>query len=429
VGPLGFKVSNLGKAIEHPTLNKIHHSTQYSKKINKKPCPHKVKLNTKTLHFRMVWKQVSISTPTHGSRRSNNFSSVRAIGAIGLGLEDLATRTNTIGQIVQGVDGHLPVDAGISDTDTAEEVSGSLRGNLLVTLVDVGLDHDTDDTSLTLAQLVGDLLGDDGLVKVVLLRVAVGAVDHDDFAQLLRAQSLAGSADTLAVVVGAPVATAEDDEAVLVTGGLGDSGQTLLGDTEETVGVGGSADGVDGDGKVAVCAVLVADGEGETGGQLAVKLGLGGAGADGTEGDEIGQVLGGDGVKHLTGDGETGGGQVDVEFAGDTETLVDVVGLIDVGIVDQTLPADGGTGLLKVGAHDDAEVLGELVGELLEAASIFEGSVGIVDGARANHDQETVIALLNDLDGLIATLANDFNGTVGLVTKSSVFARANMKAG
>jgi hypothetical protein len=52
-----------------------------------------------------------------------------------------------------------------------------------------------------------------------------------------------------------------------------------------------------------------------------------------------------------------------------------------------------------------------------------------VDGARANHDQETVIALLNDLDGLIATLANDFNGTVGLVTKSSVFARANMKAG
>ena len=123
-----------------------------------------------------------------------------------------------------------------------------------------------------------------------------------------------------------------------------------------------------------------------------MELGLGGAGTDGAERDEIGQVLGRDGVEHFTGDGEAGGGQVDVELAGDAETLVDVVGLVDVGIVDQTLPANGGTGLLKVGAHNDAEVLGELVGDLLQAASVLEGSVGVVDGARADHDQETVIA-------------------------------------
>ena len=309
-------------------------------------------------------------------------------------------------------------------------MGGTLRGHLLVTLVDVGLDHDTDDGSLTLAKLVGDLLGDEGLVEVVLLRVTVGAVDHKDLALLLSAQSLAGNADVLTVVVGAPVATAQDDEAVLVSGGLGDGGQALLGDTEEAVGVRSGSDGVDGDGQVAVGAVLVANGEGQAGGQLAVKLGLGGAGTDGTEGDQVGEVLGGDGVEHLAGDGEAGAGQVDVQLARHAQTLVDVVGLVDVGVVDQTLPADGGTGLLEVGTHDDAQVLGQLVGDLLQATSVLESSVGVVDGAGADHDQQTVIALLDNLDGLIATPANGLNGAVGLFMEgSSVFAFANVKAG
>jgi hypothetical protein len=51
-----------------------------------------------------------------------------------------------------------------------------------------------------------------------------------------------------------------------------------------------------------------------------------------------------------------------------------------------------------------------------------------VDGAGADHDQQTVIALLDNLDGLIATLANGLNGAVGLFMESSVFA-ANVKVG
>src|SRR5690606_32140955 len=49
---------------------------------------------------------------------------------------------------------------------------GALGGDLLVALVDVGLDHDADDGVFALAQLVGDDLGDLGLVVVVLLGVA-----------------------------------------------------------------------------------------------------------------------------------------------------------------------------------------------------------------------------------------------------------------
>ena len=36
--------------------------------------------------------------------------------------------------------------------------------------------------------------------------------------------------------------------------------------------------------------------------------------------------------------------------------LVDVVGAIEVGVVDEALPAHGGTGLLEVDAHDDYQL-------------------------------------------------------------------------
>lgn len=339
---------------------------------------------------------------------------MRTIGTIRLGFLEDATGANTISQILQGINSHLPVDAGVSDTDTLKQVGGSLWGNLLVTLVDVGLDHNTDDTRLTLAQLVRDLLSNKGLVEVVLLGVSVGAVDHDNLTLLLGAQGLTGTADALAIVVGALSATAQDNEAVLVTSGLGNGSQTLLGHTEEAVRVSSGADGVNGDGETTVGSILETNGEGQTGGQLTVQLGLGGAGTDGTEGDQIGQVLWGDGVQHLASDGETGAGQVNVELARNAQTLVDLVGLVHVRVVDETLPADGGTGLFEVGAHDNQEVLGQFVGELLQAAGVLESSVRVVDGAGSDNDQETVVALFNDLDGFIATSADGLHATVGL---------------
>ena len=339
---------------------------------------------------------------------------MRAVGAVGLGCQESTTSAHTVRQIVQHINGHLPVDAGIGDADTAEESGGALGGNLLVTLVDVGFDHDTDDTGLTLAELIGDLLGDQGLVEVVLLGVAVRAVHHENFALLLGAEGLPRTANALAVVVSTSVSATEDDKAVLVTGGLGDGRQTLLGHTEEAVGVSGRTNGINSHGQVAICAVLVTNGEGKTGSQLSVKLGLGGAGTDGPEGDEISKELRGDGVEHLRGNGETGAGEVYVELAGDTQTLVDVVSLVDIGVVDQTLPADGGAGLLEICAHDDAEVFGELASDFFQTTGVFKGRVGVMDGAGTDHDEQTVVTLLDDLNGFIATLANSLNGTFRL---------------
>jgi hypothetical protein len=49
----------------------------------------------------------------------------------------------------------------------------------------------------------------------------------------------------------------------------------------------------------------------------------------------------------------------------DSKTFINLEGLVDVGVIDQSLPADGRTGLFEIGAYDNAKVIGELVGELL----------------------------------------------------------------
>lgn len=81
-------------------------------------------------------------------------------------------RCNGVGEVIEHSDGALPVNAGICDGDALLERAGTFGWDLLVALVDVGLDHDGDDAGLALAELIGDDLCDLGLVAVVLVGVA-----------------------------------------------------------------------------------------------------------------------------------------------------------------------------------------------------------------------------------------------------------------
>lgn len=49
--------------------------------------------------------------------------------------------------------------------------------------------------------------------------------------------------------------------------------------------------------------------------------------------------------------------QVKQKSAGNTKTLIDLERVIQLGVINQTLPADGCPGLLKVHSHDDSQVL------------------------------------------------------------------------
>lgn len=343
----------------------------------------------------------------------------------------LTTLANRLSELLEGRDSGLPVNAGIGDADALLERRGTLSGNLLIALVDVGLDHDTNDGLLALADLVGNDLGNLGLVAVVLVGVAwslsvtvgmckcqgcgrltVRAVDHDSELLALLDESLLRSLNVLLVVVGALGATAKDNETVLVALGAGDSGQALLGNAHEVVFSRGSANGINSNTEVSVGSVLETDRERETRGKLAVKLAFGSTGADSTNRDEVGKELRGDGVQHLRSNRHTGGGQIAEKLSGDTKTLVDLERRVDIGIVDETLPADGRARLLKVGSHHNNEVVLQLLGKSLEPAAVLESCGRIVKGAGANNDKETVIFAHDDTYGLLPALNNSLESGI-----------------
>lgn len=240
----------------------------------------------------------------------------------------------------------------------------------------------------------------------------MGAVNHDGLLLALLRQRLLGLLHVLLVKVGAVGAASQDDEAVLVALGARDGSQALLRDTHEMVLRRRGANSINGNTKIAVGAVLEADGEGQTAGELAVQLALCSAGANGADADEVGEELRGDGVEHLAGDGHAGGGEVAEEGAADAQALVDLEGGIDVRVVDEALPADGGAGLLEVGAHDDAEVAGEAGGDVLEAGAVLEGGGGVVDGAGPDDDEEAVVLAHDDVGGLVAAADDGLQGRV-----------------
>ena len=90
----------------------------------------------------------------------------------------------------------------------------------------------------------------------------------------------------------------------------------------------------------AICAVLESDGEGDAARKLTVQLRLGRACANGAPGDEVGDVLRRDGVEQLGADGDAEVREVAEQLARDAQALVDFEGAVDVGVVDQTFPAD-----------------------------------------------------------------------------------------
>ena len=64
------------------------------------------------------------------------------------------------------------MNASVGDADSLLQGAGALGRDLLVALVDVGFDHEADNSSLAFSNLLGDDAGHLGLVLVVLLRVA-----------------------------------------------------------------------------------------------------------------------------------------------------------------------------------------------------------------------------------------------------------------
>lgn len=86
-----------------------------------------------------------------------------AIGLVCPSLRDSSSK------VLKRLNSGIPIDASISDGDALLKTARALGWNLLVTLVDVGLNHDTDNASLAVADLVSNVLCYKGLVAVILV--------------------------------------------------------------------------------------------------------------------------------------------------------------------------------------------------------------------------------------------------------------------
>jgi hypothetical protein len=80
----------------------------------------------------------------------------------------------------------------------------------------------------------------------------------------------------------------------------------------------------------------------------------------------------------------------------EAQALVDLVRPVEIRIVHQPLPADGGARLLEVHAHDDNQVLPELVLHLEQAPRVLEPRFGIVNRARPDDDDHPVVRSVED---------------------------------
>jgi len=73
------------------------------------------------------------------------------------------------------------------------------------------------------------------------------------------------------------------------------------------------------------------------------------------------------------------------------QPFVDAEGVVQVRVVDQSLPAHGGARLLEIHPHHDEQAVGHPVGQRAQAPGIVHGGVDIVDGAGSDHDHQTMI--------------------------------------
>ena len=189
---------------------------------------------------------------------------------------------------------------------------------------------------------------------------------------------------------------------VLVASRHHNRGHALFGHAHELVRIGGGKHGINGDLDVTIRAVLEANRHGKSRGQVAVHLALGRARPDGTPRHSISDELRGDGIEELAAGREAQRHHIQQELARHGQPFVDREASVQVGVVDQALPANRGPRLLEVDPHHDAQVIFQFLRQWRQLFGITASSVRIVNRARPDHDHQAIIEPAQDAADLAA---------------------------
>src|SRR5699024_483877 len=78
--------------------------------------------------------------------------------------------------------------------------------------------------------------------------------------------------------------------------------------------------------------------------------------------------------------------------------------LVKVRVINQTLPTDGSARFFEVDAHDNFQIFIECACERRQAISVIERSDWVMNGARTNHNNKTVVLTSESLCDFLAVL-------------------------
>ncbi len=260
---------------------------------------------------------------------------------------------------------------------------------VLSSLDQVRLDHHADQAVLALRDLLADVDADLALAAVVLAAVGVRAVDHQALRQPRAGELAAGGLDARRVVVRLRAA-AQDDVAVVVAARLDDRHLAALVHRKEVVLLARREDRVHRDAHVAVGPVLEPHRRRQSGGELAVHLRFGGARTDRAPGHQVADVLRRDHVEELAAGRHAELVDAHQQIARDAQPFVDAEAAVQVRVVDQPLPADGGARLLEIHAHQHFQMRGMLAPLLGESLGVCDRRRRIVNRAGTDHHQHAV---------------------------------------
>ena len=222
-----------------------------------------------------------------------------------------------------------------------------------------------------------------------------------------RAHVVHRTAHGCGVVVRPVDRAAQHHVAVRVAERLHRAGPAHVVDAEERVLLRGGVAAVDGGLDGPVGRVLESDRHRHAAGELAVDLRFGVAGADRAPADRVGDELGAGGLQEFRGGGESFVQHADQRLAREQQALADVVAAVDVGVVDQSLPADRRSRLLEVHAHHDEQFAFGLLHHLRQPVRVVERGVRVVHRAGADDDEQTVVLPIQAGAYLVARVGDD----------------------
>ncbi len=86
------------------------------------------------------------------------------------------------------------------------------------------------------------------------------------------------------------------------------------------------------------------------------------------------------------------------------------MGAVEVRVVDQAFPADGGPWFFKVNPHHQQQLILELIVEFSQASGVFKGRFGIMNRAGADNDHHARITIPEDVFDLFTGVGDELCG-------------------